>query len=390
MELIDYCNFLVYIDSNNIKYYNGVKTSTDVSVIDILQRVDIDQQNSEGDTALIISCKKGYPNLVKYLIEHGANVNLENKYGNTALICALHDKPYYYEEIVDTLIKFNIDIDHLNSFGDSALSLADAETTILLIENGANVNIQDHNGRTILMKCYKYEYDCLLLDHGIDINIRDNIGRNALIYCKKDMMIDKLFNLGIDYDYLDNQVSSPLQTFVSLMEHGKLQMYSKRSCPYRKYVKRLIEAGVNCTIKCNKGYSVLHKLCEMNSNDVIELCLINGVSSSELNIETKHGRRPFDLLTKTNGKRERILIKFIERGCDVYYTFYNKKTPMILAVRHKYKKLLKILIQKDCGLHRIDTMIDMVRVPLEQRILDKTSVLEKHFYNDVVGVILKY
>jgi len=46
---------------------------------------DINFQDKFGDTALMIVSSKGNTEMVKILLDHGADVNLQDKFGDTAL-----------------------------------------------------------------------------------------------------------------------------------------------------------------------------------------------------------------------------------------------------------------------------------------------------------------
>ena len=88
--------------------------------------------------SLIDCIRKVYFKLIKLLLEKGANINDQDKYGYTVLIWAC-------------IMNNNI------------------EAIKLLIEKGADINIQDKNGYTPLMYACKYNHTEiieLLLDKG--------------------------------------------------------------------------------------------------------------------------------------------------------------------------------------------------------------------------------
>lgn len=45
----------------------------------IRKGLDINSQNSEGYTPLMVAVKRGTIDQVKFLLEHGANINIKNK-----------------------------------------------------------------------------------------------------------------------------------------------------------------------------------------------------------------------------------------------------------------------------------------------------------------------
>ena len=115
-------------------------------------------QNYQGDTALIKACYHSPPsdvNMIKLLLNYGANPNIQNHKGENALIAAC-----YYSDInaVKTLLSYS--------------------------KKRINTNIQDNKGKTALMYAVERDYssivDLLLKDeYGTVTNIKDKRGRKA-------------------------------------------------------------------------------------------------------------------------------------------------------------------------------------------------------------------
>jgi len=79
---------------------------------------DVNKENKDGNTSLIEACYYGNDNIIKLLIENGADVNKENKYNNTPLIKACEKG---YENIVRLLIENGADVNKENKHGDTPL-----------------------------------------------------------------------------------------------------------------------------------------------------------------------------------------------------------------------------------------------------------------------------
>ncbi len=88
----------------------------------------INETDSNKKTALMFALQNGCPKdnaeTVKFLIERGATVNVQDKYENTPLIIALQSDPRY--EVVEYLIKKGANVNAKNKFGSTPLSMAKA------------------------------------------------------------------------------------------------------------------------------------------------------------------------------------------------------------------------------------------------------------------------
>jgi ankyrin repeat protein len=82
---------------------------------------NIDNQNENGDTALIRASSRGHTEVVKFLIKEGADVNTKDIFGNTALTLASLGG---YIEVVKLLLEAGADVNAKDKLGYTALTLA--------------------------------------------------------------------------------------------------------------------------------------------------------------------------------------------------------------------------------------------------------------------------
>jgi len=84
--------------------------------------VDVNAKNNDyGSTALIVTSTVGHTEVVKILLEKGADVNSENKYGDTALMGAAAAGQ---TKIVKALLQKGANVNTKNKYGWSALMMA--------------------------------------------------------------------------------------------------------------------------------------------------------------------------------------------------------------------------------------------------------------------------
>lgn len=106
----------------------------------------------------LFNCKNDSTELIKFFIDCGADVNIQNSRGQTCLMLAMSSIKYNNIEMLQYLINAGADLNKQTPTGNTALMLASVnshdytiDTLKLLINAGTNVNIQNNNGETALM-----------------------------------------------------------------------------------------------------------------------------------------------------------------------------------------------------------------------------------------------
>jgi len=119
---------------------------------------DVNAKDSSEQSAYLIATSEigDDPRLLELTLDAGADVNAKDSYNGTGLIRAAERG---YERIVRRLLRTEIDLDHVNRLGWTALleaiilgkgGRAHTETVRLLVDAGADVNLPDQDGTTPL------------------------------------------------------------------------------------------------------------------------------------------------------------------------------------------------------------------------------------------------
>jgi len=133
------------------------------SIVETLLRFKADPNtaSASGDTPLLTTLDGNHPlagervRIFKMLLDHGANPNMPSPHGNTPLILS---SIYGEKELVQALIAHKADLDAKNDEGKSALHFLTSgtvngtfvEIAALLLDAGANPNVQDNGASTPL------------------------------------------------------------------------------------------------------------------------------------------------------------------------------------------------------------------------------------------------
>jgi ankyrin repeat protein len=179
---------------------------------------------------------------------------------------------------------------------DAARSRDTAEVRKLL-EDGANPNAKDKNGRTPLMEASSGGYTDtvrVLLEKGADVNATDMVGWSALFWAAFSRRTETLRTLvakGADVNLKDNE--------------GRTALIWAASSGYTDTVRALLEKGASVNAKDSHGWTAL-----MNAADL--------------------------------GQKETVRA-LLERGADVRVRGNDGSTAQSLAEKYKYSDIVALL-----------------------------------------------
>ena len=262
---------------------------------------DINLQDKNGLTALMVACQKGNKEIVEKLLLKGANPNLKDNQLNTALhfatetgsqeivrmlinkkasitsnmndITPLHiatKKVSGNKEIVLLLINNGATINQKSKItGETpfinALNTGNLELINLLVLNGANIADRDKNNVTTLMLAAKSALPQLvkeISEMGIDPNERSKLGTTALHYAAmggNQEIIEFLISKGCDLSLKTNESETVIGYAV----------LSKKP----DVVKTFLNYKADVNARCIKNYTPLMYALKNNDHEMVELLL---------------------------------------------------------------------------------------------------------------------
>jgi len=238
--------------------------------------------------AISFSCN----DIIKILIQYGANVNIQNNKGITPLMnCQYFENNY---SVMKLLIDHNANVNIKDNNGDTVLhkvrkcSYEDNDEILLkyLLNKGANINEVNNKGYTPLMNLIYYHisdnFTLLYIKYGANINKVNKEGDTPLIMaCKNESESTAkiLIKHGSDVNKADNEGNTPL--IISCSKENFISL-----CGLVTY---LIDHGADINKANNKGETPLFLACGWRGKELIEYFLLNG---AELNVKNKDGNTP--------------------------------------------------------------------------------------------------
>jgi len=289
--------------------------------------------NEFKESALTLACYKGHLEMVRFLLEAGADQEHKTDEMHTALMEASMDG---HVEVARLLLDSGAQVNMPADSFESPLTLAacggHVELAMLLLERGANIEEVNDEGYTPLMEASREGHEemvALLLSQGADINAQTEETQETaltLACCGGFLEVaDFLIKAGAD---LELGASTPL---MEASQEGHLEL-----------VRYLLEAGAGVNATTGTGDTALTYACENGHTDVADLLL---QYSAQLEHESEGGRTP---LMKAARAGHLCTVQFlISRGADVNrQTTNNDHTPLSLACAGGHLAVVEVLLQQ--------------------------------------------
>ena len=141
-------------------------------------------QDEDRSMPLHWASRKGHVKVICVLLQHKADVKAEDKNKSTPLH---HASSRGHADSVRVFLEHGVDATAQDKNGWTSLHCAafegQVEITRVLLEHGVDTTVQDKDGRTPLHHSSSegnLEVTCVLLEHGADTTARDNDGRTPL------------------------------------------------------------------------------------------------------------------------------------------------------------------------------------------------------------------
>ncbi|KAK2153575.1 hypothetical protein LSH36_292g03022 [Paralvinella palmiformis] len=332
----------------------------------------VDQRDIDNNSLLHAAVRTDNIHVLQTLLRHAPAINVINNRRLTPLHCACANGN---SKMASLLLDYDADPDIIDNEGRSAIFSAvlrrDTDLVLSLSRRGADINIQDPDGKTCLMVAMEMGQSgmCeeILLEIHPDVSLVDNRGRSLLHYAARycsASVADIVLDQGADVSIQDSSMMTPLHAasanddcdvMASLLttdiridacdERGNSALHLCSERGSYNHVKQLLDRGADPEIANGVGRTAAHLAATAKDADVIELLIAN---EADIDVTDYDGNTPL-ALSIVHGNVE-ISSDLLDQGADASIRNASGDTVLHHATRmsHLDRKLLKLLVRR-CG-----------------------------------------
>ncbi len=252
-------------DEDEIPLVIACQYPSDEIVIKLLDRgAAVDGRAKYGITPLMAAAAKGDGRKVNILMEYGANPNLQDEMGKTALMHGVENLNF---DSVSTLLELRkLDLSLADKKGKTAFIYAleskNSDMLVLFLQKGIKVDKRDKNAQKLFLKSVKnsdMNTAHMLLGYGLTFESDDPDGQKALVNAVKANKLDEvelLLAAGISPNTRD---SAGTPVLIYAVKKNNIEM-----------AQLLLDNGANPSIRDYKGnwpltYAINNKNDEMRA-----------------------------------------------------------------------------------------------------------------------------
>ena len=266
MSNIDTRMFLLSAQINNTDAVRDQLTDPDIRV-----NIRINDADENGDTALMYAVQNNNIELVRLLLENGADVNIENEQAETALHYAAEQQVNL--QILELLLNRGADPNSKDFIGNTPLHISIQNHNLplcqLLLQNGADPAVQNGEG-------YGSIFVSLLESQPQILRELLGAGANPNVISENDQLTPLLYLIS----YLPN-TNITLQLCEILLQNGADPNLTKNSYPiilastrgYCEIVDLLLRNNADINVQDSRGNTCLHLSTRRNFPECVEVIL---------------------------------------------------------------------------------------------------------------------
>ncbi|KAM4756310.1 ankyrin-1 isoform 11-T11 [Cyanocitta cristata] len=306
---------------------------------------NVNAQSQKGFTPLYMAAQENHLEVVKFLLENGANQNVATEDGFTPLAVALQQG---HENVVAHLInygtkgKVRLPALHIAARND------DTRTAAVLLQNDPNADVLSKTGFTPLHIAAHYEnlsVAQLLLNRGASVNFTPQNGITPLHIASRRgniIMVRLLLDRGAQIETRTKDELTPLHCAA---RNGHVRI-----------AEILLDHGAPIQAKTKNGLSPIHMAAQGDHLDCVRLLL---QYSAEIDDITLDHLTPLHVAAHCGHHRVAKLL--VEKGAKPNSRALNGFTPLHIACKKNHIRVMELLLKTGAS---IDAVTESGLTPL--------------------------
>lgn len=349
---------------------------------------DFTRKDMFGDTVLHTVCMCGSePEVITFLIEHGAEVNAKNKEGSTPLCIAVQKKNV---DVVRVLAEAGADIHAKDAQGISPVigALINSQEMLKALITQKNVVTVDSEGNTPLHIALLYDAPLsrvkYILSQTEDVNLRNRDGNSPLFICvlkNRKEVGEALLQKGADIFCANNNNNSPLRlalkysvqvptvqdwllnsdTIYSTDGSGNTVLHYAAEWQYGPAITYLLGRNADINAKNAKGETVLFSAAKSNNPEIIQKVVDGG---ADLYARDNMGSTAIHIAVRWDANI--AVEKLLSLGVDVNAQNSSGKSALSEAVLSSKIEVARVLLKNGanpncCDINGVTVLMDAIR-----------------------------
>ncbi|UCK58910.1 hypothetical protein AFCA_001744 [Aspergillus flavus] len=328
---------------------------------------DVNNRGYDEQTPLGVASEEGNLEIVRTLLEQGADVTMADIDGWTPIYTASHNG---HTQVVRLLIENGSNVNTSESGGWTPVNTAcyqgHVETVKLLLKSGADIYTATNKGITPLYAAAYNGYTRiveLLLEHGADTSTANN-GRMSPLYAASAgghiEVVKLLLKWGADIDYANKYGDTPLS--------------ASSSKGHPAVSKLLVETGADIEAKNNFGRTPLH-LASLDGHIEIVILLLE----RDAYVEAKDIDEWTPLMNASFEGHAEVVKALSERGADIEAKRANGYTALMYASTQGHIEVARLLLERGANIEaKTDIGVTPLMFASSYGLIEVVKLLLKH------------
>ena len=296
---------------------------------------DVNSQNfRDKSTPLHLASQEGHLDIVRFLIEHDANMAAQDQDGWTPLHVVSQSD---HLDVARFLVEHVANAEAQDRCGRTPLHLASQRGRLdvarSFVENGANAEAQDWRGRTPLHLASqrgRLGVARFLVEHGANTEAQDQCGSTPLHLASQGG------RLGVTQFLIEHSANAEAQD-----QPGQTPLHLASEWGRLDVARFLVEHGANMEAQNQHGWTPLHLASQRGHLDVAQFFVEHGVNAE---VQDRYGWTPLHLASEEG--RLDVARFLVEHGANVEAQDQYQSTPLHLASQRGRVNVALFLVER--------------------------------------------